>query len=224
MAHIVAYSWVCALLTSDLIERCHDTGHDTHYNSLLLMEDCQYSGKSNHIKRNQLWSDSCQFLSQVIYRLTTSWLLTQGQVQKKICVLSVMLCSHVVNHNSIYRQVMVLRSLDEGTFRKNEVQIPVLTFDFHVMLWLHFFKPRHRRYTYTKLRSCSVDFLGGGPTGVPFLGPEELKNCISVYFRPINCTKKALYITNQPNMTLFPDDFHHANFILFPPTRQSFQG
>ncbi len=31
---MVALSWVRALLSSDLINTCHDTGHDTHYYSL----------------------------------------------------------------------------------------------------------------------------------------------------------------------------------------------
>ncbi len=30
------------------------------------------------------------------------------------------------------------------------------------------------------LRPCSVDFMDGGATDVPILGPMELKNCISV--------------------------------------------
>ncbi len=32
------------------------------------------------------------------------------------------------------------------------------------------------------IRPCSIDFVDGGATHVPILGPMELKNCISVLF------------------------------------------
>ncbi len=34
------------------------------------------------------------------------------------------------------------------------------------------------------IRPCSVDFMDGGATDVPILGPMELKNCISVFYDP----------------------------------------
>ncbi len=53
-----------------------------------------------------------------------------------------------------------------------------------------------------KIRPCSVDFMDGGATDVPILGPMELKNCISVLFFMILPTCRLQNFLRIENRTI----------------------